>query len=60
MLLSKGTGVKLKIDDDSDNYASDNYDSDDDNYQALGETIELRSGKRGTIRFIGPVQFAKG
>lgn len=28
------------VDDDSDN-----YDSDDDNYTALGETIELRSGK---------------
>jgi len=39
---------------------SDNYDSDDDNYTALGETIELRSGKIGTIRFIGPVHFAKG
>eukprot|EP01083_Nonionella_stella_P266704 901844_1 len=43
------------VDDDSDN-----YDSDDDNYTALGETIELRSGKIGTIRFIGPVHFAKG
>eukprot|EP01083_Nonionella_stella_P282857 962617_1 len=43
------------VDDDSDN-----YDSDDDNYTALGETIELRSGKIGTIRFIGPVHFGKG
>ena len=48
---------KLMNNNDTD---SDNYDSDDDNDAALGETIELRSGKIGTIRFIGPVHFAKG
>merc|ERR1712098_919076 len=37
---------------------TDNYDSG--NCTAVGETIELRSGKVGTIRFIGPVHFAKG
>lgn len=43
------------------NYHDDSdYDSDDDNYSALGETVELRSGKVGTIRFIGPVHFATG
>ena len=36
------------------------YDSDEDSDISLGETVELEGGKIGTIRFIGPVNFAKG
>eukprot|EP01083_Nonionella_stella_P140836 432752_1 len=33
---------------------------EDTKLPALGDTVELRSGKIGTVRFIGPVHFAKG
>ena len=40
--------------------AGANCESDDEYYVTVGDTMRTRSGKIGTIRYVGPVHFARG